>query len=59
MIKPTKAEIFQWLKEQGYQKEEGPQEYWMYFDVDMPKILEDYHEWRQRHNNSAKTTEGN
>jgi hypothetical protein len=48
MSKPTKNEIFQWLKEQGYQKEEGPQEYSMYFDIDMPKILEDYYAWRQK-----------
>ena len=35
-------EIFQWLKDQKYQKEHGDQEYMMYFDVDMPKILNDW-----------------
>jgi len=33
------AEIFLWLQKQKYQTEQGEQEYKMYFDVDMPKII--------------------
>jgi len=35
-------EVFEWLKKQNYQTERGEQEYIMYFDVDMPKILNDF-----------------
>lgn len=35
-------EIFEWLRKQGYQTDYGEQEYRMYFDVDMPKILNDF-----------------
>ncbi len=45
---PTNSEIHGWLQEQKYQTErEDTGEYSMYFDVDMPKILEEYHEWRK------------
>lgn len=37
--KLTSAEVFQWLNDQKYQTEQGDQEYKMYFDVDMPKII--------------------
>ena len=41
------TEIFEWLKAQNYQTErEETQEYLMYFELDMPKILEDYYEWK-------------
>ena len=33
------AEIITWLRKQNYQTEIGEQEYTMYFDVDMPKII--------------------
>ena len=42
-----KAEIFEWLKSQKYQTtydEVG--EYTTYYGVDMPKILEDYYEYK-------------
>ena len=35
----TDAEIITWLRKQNYQTEIGEQEYTMYFDVDMPKII--------------------
>jgi len=41
-------EIYEWLKNQNYQTEIGEQEYRMYYDVDMPKILEAYHESRMK-----------
>ena len=31
-----------WLSKQKYQKEQGEQEYMMYYDVDIPKIIRDY-----------------
>ena len=31
-----------WLSKQSYQKEYGEQEYMMYYDVDIPKIIQDY-----------------
>lgn len=34
-------EIYEWLKSQKYQTEQGEQEYKMYFDIDMPKITND------------------
>lgn len=37
---PSK-DIFQFLIDKNYQKEQGEQEYFMYFDVDMPKIIND------------------
>ena len=42
-----KVEIYEWLKSQKYQTgydEVG--EYLMYYSVDMPKILEDYYEYK-------------
>lgn len=42
-----KAEIYEWLKSQKYQTgydEVG--EYVMYYSVDMPRILEDYYEYK-------------
>lgn len=40
-------EIYDWLKAQKYQTEyEETGEYRMYFEVDMPKILEAYYEWK-------------
>jgi len=40
-----KVEIYEWLKAQKYQTEyEYTGEYRMYFEVDMPKILEAYYE---------------
>ncbi|MCP4649730.1 MAG: hypothetical protein GY853_06575 [PVC group bacterium] len=46
---PTNVQVFKWLKSQKYQTDMGDQEYRMYFDVDMPKILEDYFRWRKEH----------
>jgi len=41
-------DIFEWLEKQNYQTEyEETGEYKMYFDLDMPKILEDYYNWRK------------
>jgi len=49
MSNPTKIEIYNWLMEQKYQTDyEETGEYKMYFDVDMPKILEDYWNWRSK-----------
>ena len=31
--------VFKWLKDRKYQTSYGEQEYKMYFDVDMPKII--------------------
>lgn len=39
-------EINKWLQDKKYQTESGEQEYKMYYDVDMPKILEDYYQYR-------------
>jgi hypothetical protein len=33
------SEVFKWLHEKKYQTDYGQQEYRMYYDVDMPKIL--------------------
>lgn len=42
-----KAEIYKWLNSQMYQTErEEIGEYLMYYGVDMPKILEDYYEYK-------------
>lgn len=42
-----KVEIYQWLKAKNYQTEyEETGEYRMYFEVDMPEILEAYYEWK-------------
>ena len=42
-----KVEIFKWLNSQMYQTErEEIGEYLMYYGVDMPKILEDYYEYK-------------
>ena len=42
-----KVEIFKWLNSQMYQTErEETGEYLMYYGVDMPKILEDYYEYK-------------
>ena len=43
----NKAEIFKWLNSQMYQTErEETGEFLMYYGVDMPKILEDYYEYK-------------
>ena len=42
---PSNPEIYRWLKDQQFQTEQGPQEYKMYFDVDMPKILKRFAEY--------------
>lgn len=39
---PDIKDIELWLSKQNYQKEQGEQEYMMYFDVDIPKIIQDY-----------------
>ena len=44
----TTEEIYKWLKSQNYQTEFGEQEYRMYYAIDMPKILEAYHESRMK-----------
>lgn len=45
-------EIYEWLDNQGYQSEyDETGEYKMYFGIDMPKILNDYHNWRYSLNN--------
>lgn len=49
----TNVEIFKWLQSQNYQTEQGEQEYKMYFDVDMPKILEAYYDWKLKRQMSA------
>ena len=49
-----KAEIFEWLKSQKYQTtydEVG--EYTTYYGVDMPKILEDYYEYKVKKLNES------
>jgi hypothetical protein len=44
-----KVKIWEWLKAKKYQTEyEYTGEYRMYFDLDMPKILEDY--WKYKAN---------
>ncbi|HDY87299.1 MAG TPA: hypothetical protein ENH82_04180 [bacterium] len=43
---PAKLEIFRWLESQGYQtKEDETGEYTLYFEPDMPKILNDFVKW--------------
>lgn len=39
---PDIKDIQIWLSKQYYQKEYGEQEYMMYYDVDVPKIIQDY-----------------
>lgn len=39
---PDIKDIQIWLSKQPYQKEYGEQEYMMYYDVDVPKIIQDY-----------------
>lgn len=39
---PDIKDIQLWLSKQSYQKEYGEQEYMMYYDVDIPKIIQDY-----------------
>ena len=39
---PDIKDIQIWLSKQSYQKEYGEQEYMMYYDVDIPKIIQDY-----------------
>jgi len=39
---PEIKDIQIWLSKQSYQKEYGEQEYMMYYDVDIPKIIQDY-----------------
>lgn len=39
---PDIKDIQIWLSKQSYQKEYGEQEYMMYYDVDIPKIIKDY-----------------
>lgn len=47
MNKARNQEIFEWLKSKKYQTErEETGEYLMYFELDMPKILEEYHQWK-------------
>ncbi len=42
-------DIHRWLQSKPYQTERGETgEYLMYFDIDMPKILEDYYQWRKK-----------
>lgn len=38
----TDSKVFEFLQRKKYQKEQGEQEYFMYFDVDMPKIIRDF-----------------
>lgn len=38
----TDVEILGWLQKKGYQTEQGEQEYKMYFDIDMPKIINEF-----------------
>src|SRR5690606_32657330 len=35
----SNSDIFSWLQSKKFQTEKGEQEYSMYFDVDMPKII--------------------
>ena len=44
---PSEVEVYKWLREQKFQTDQGEQEYTMYFDVDMPEILEKYYQWRK------------
>jgi hypothetical protein len=39
---PDIKDIQIWLSKQSYQQEYGEQEYMMYYDVDVPKIIQDY-----------------
>lgn len=41
-LTPDIKDIQIWLSKQSYQKEYGEQEYMMYYDVDIPKIIQDY-----------------
>ncbi|MDD4804496.1 MAG: hypothetical protein PHN69_04910 [Candidatus Pacebacteria bacterium] len=34
--------VFKFLRDKEYQTERGEQEYMMYFDVDMPRIINDF-----------------
>lgn len=41
---PSNSDIYRWIKEKKYQREQGEQEYMMLFELDMPKILKDFTE---------------
>lgn len=36
---PSNPEIYKWIKDKRFQREQGDQEYMMLFEIDMPKIL--------------------
>jgi hypothetical protein len=49
-------EIYEWLEKQNYQTEyEETGEYKMYFEVDMPKILNDYEKYLKSKSLSEKS----
>jgi hypothetical protein len=35
----TPQEVFEWLNNQAFQKEQGEQEYTMIYEIDLPKII--------------------
>jgi hypothetical protein len=55
------VQIYEWLKAQKYQTDyEETGEYKMYFEIDMPKILEDYYNYKllQQKKSSIKSYVG-
>ena len=47
MRKPSNVEIFQWLEKKDYQNSLSDMgEYTLYYELDMPTILNDYYNWR-------------
>jgi hypothetical protein len=46
MTSEENKEVWEWLKEQTFQTEQGEQEYRMYYDIDMTEILQGFHKWK-------------
>ena len=43
----NKMEIWDWLKKQGYAIDyDSTDQFKMYYELDMPEILEDYYQWK-------------
>jgi hypothetical protein len=42
---PNDLEIWEWWKNQNFQKENGEQEYTMIYEIDLPKILKSFIEY--------------
>ena len=43
----NKMEIWSWLKSQEYNTDYNQDSFKMYYELDMPTILEEYHQWKQ------------